>query len=131
MCCYTDSLDNSFIIDYIPGYNDTLFVASGGSGHGFKFLPVLGKHVVNALEKKEDQFTRLWKRRSAQPGSHSNGLEEGEMSGRNLSTLEIAEENDWIFAPKDTIHVGDTGDITKTDGIEEVTGRVESIKVNA
>lgn len=43
MCWYTDSLDNSFIIDYVPDYNDTLFVASGGSGHGFKFLPVLGK----------------------------------------------------------------------------------------
>ena len=44
MCWYTDSLDNSFVIDYVPGYADTVFVASGGSGHGFKFLPVLG-HV--------------------------------------------------------------------------------------
>ena len=43
MCWYTDSLDNSFVIDYVPGYGDSLFVASGGSGHGFKFLPVLGK----------------------------------------------------------------------------------------
>ena len=43
MCWYTDSLDNSFVIDYVPGYSRTLFVASGGSGHGFKFLPVLGK----------------------------------------------------------------------------------------
>lgn len=61
MCWYTDSIDNDFIADYVPGYDDTLFVsspdegrenvdehryqvASGGSGHGFKFLPVLG-HV--------------------------------------------------------------------------------------
>lgn len=43
MCWYIDSLDNSFIIDYVPGYSKTLFVASGGSGHGFKFLPVLGE----------------------------------------------------------------------------------------
>lgn len=46
MCWYTDSIDNSFVIDYVPGYSDSLFVASGGSGHGFKFLPVLG--VVRA-----------------------------------------------------------------------------------
>ena len=43
LCWYTDSLDNSFLIDYVPGYSETLFVASGGSGHGFKFLPVLGE----------------------------------------------------------------------------------------
>lgn len=43
MCWYIDSWDNSFIIDYVPGYSKTLFVASGGSGHGFKFLPVLGE----------------------------------------------------------------------------------------
>jgi sarcosine oxidase/L-pipecolate oxidase len=43
LCWYTDSLDDSFVIDYVPGHNNTLFVASGGSGHGFKFLPVLGE----------------------------------------------------------------------------------------
>lgn len=36
-------MDNNFLIDYVPGYQSSLFVASGGSGHGFKFLPVLGK----------------------------------------------------------------------------------------
>jgi len=50
MCWYTDSVDNSFVIDYVPGYNQSLFVASGGSGHGFKFLPVLGKVCQIYLE---------------------------------------------------------------------------------
>ncbi|OCF39391.1 hypothetical protein I317_06819 [Kwoniella heveanensis CBS 569] len=98
LCWYTDSIDNSFVIDYVPGYNNSLFVASGGSGHGFKFLPVLGQHVVNALERKPDQFTELWKWRAAQPGAHANGLEEGEQSGRDLAGLEIAEQGDWIWA---------------------------------
>jgi glycine/D-amino acid oxidase-like deaminating enzyme len=35
MCWYTDSIDDSFVIDYVPGYENSLFVASGGSGHGF------------------------------------------------------------------------------------------------
>ncbi len=43
LCWYTDSLDNNFLVDYVPGYGDSLLVASGGSGHAFKFLPVIGK----------------------------------------------------------------------------------------
>lgn len=97
MCWYTDSVDNSFLIDYVPGYGDSLFVASGGSGHGFKFLPVLGEHVVHALEKKTDQFTPLWRWRTAAPGEHANGLEEGEFGGRNLADLTMATEEDWKF----------------------------------
>ncbi|RDW84777.1 FAD dependent oxidoreductase-4 [Coleophoma cylindrospora] len=101
LCWYTDSLDNSFVIDYVPGYNQSLFVASGGSGHGFKFLPVLGKHVVNQLERKTDQFTNLWKWRTATPGSDMNGLSEGEFSGRNLASLEMAEQKDWQWKQKE------------------------------
>lgn len=44
LCWYTDSLDNSFVIDWVPTYADnSVFVCTGGSGHGAKFLPVLGK----------------------------------------------------------------------------------------
>lgn len=50
MCWYTDLLDNSFVVDYVPGYSRTFFVAPGGSGHGFKFLPVLGKAGIRPPE---------------------------------------------------------------------------------
>ena len=44
LCWYTDTLDNSFLIDYVPTYADhSVFVATGGSGHGAKFMPVLGQ----------------------------------------------------------------------------------------
>ena len=152
MCWYTDSLDNSFVIDYVPGYGDSLFVASGGSGHGFKFLPVLGKvrndisvphplrsltwlvqHVVNALERHPDQFTPHWRWRTSAPGTHANGLEEGEMSGRNLSTLEMAEEGDWIWAVDGALKVGlSTGeDITQLEGVREVAAGVERVAITA
>ncbi|XAO22077.1 hypothetical protein I312_100841 [Cryptococcus bacillisporus CA1280] len=111
MCWYTDSIDNSFVIDYVPGYSDSLFVASGGSGHGFKFLPVLGKHVANALEKKPDQFTPLWHWRSVAPGEHANGLEEGKGSGRNLASLEIADKVDWKWE----------------DGVGEIAEKIEKL----
>ena len=36
-------------------------VATGASGHGFKFLPVLGKHAVDRIEERTDGVNRLWK----------------------------------------------------------------------
>lgn len=64
LCWYTDTLDNSFLvgfvnatswalgfpanpdrqIDYVPTYADnSVFVCTGGSGHGAKFMPILGE----------------------------------------------------------------------------------------
>ncbi|KAJ6171845.1 hypothetical protein N7470_000912 [Penicillium chermesinum] len=90
LCWYTDSIDNEFVIDYVPGYSDSLFICTGGSGHGFKFLPILGKYVKNQLEKTPDRFTPLWKWRSVQEGKPCNGLEEGENGPREMSKLELA-----------------------------------------
>ncbi|KAH1315752.1 hypothetical protein KXX47_003454 [Aspergillus fumigatus] len=51
LCWYTDSLDNSFVIDYVPDYAEkSVFVCTGGSGHGAKFLPVLGEHAADIFE---------------------------------------------------------------------------------
>ena len=40
LCWYTDSMDNTFLIENVPGAQN-LVVAIGGSGHGFKVLPAL------------------------------------------------------------------------------------------
>ncbi|WRT66060.1 uncharacterized protein IL334_003012 [Kwoniella shivajii] len=130
MCWYTDSIDNSFVIDYVPDYNDSLFVASGGSGHGFKFLPVLGKHVVNALERKPDQFTQLWKWRSSEPGTPANGLEEGEQSGRNLADLQLAEESDWSFKEASAQHGSKDHDRAFAN-VDQLSPEVEQIFISA
>ncbi|KIW17035.1 hypothetical protein PV08_04226 [Exophiala spinifera] len=97
LCWYTDSIDNDFVIDYVPGYSDTLFICSGGSGHGFKFLPILGKHVKNQLERIPDQFTDLWKWRVVEDGKICNGLEQGEDGPRELSKTQMAEPRDFKF----------------------------------
>ncbi|KAJ0162659.1 L-saccharopine oxidase [Colletotrichum tanaceti] len=81
---HTDSLDNSFVIDHVPTYADgSMFVATGGSGHGAKFLPVLGE-AADILQN-EDQSTSFmrshWRWRE---GIHrGNGLEEGPNGPRN------------------------------------------------
>lgn len=93
LCWYTDSVDNSFLIDYVPG-TEALMVASGGSGHGFKFLPVLGKHVVDVVEGRETDYTRLFAWRDVPTGKR-NGLEEGEEGWRVLEKQRLAGTGQW------------------------------------
>ena len=51
LCWYTDTRKGDFIVDYHDEL-DNVFLATGGSGHAFKFLPVLGKYIADGFEKK-------------------------------------------------------------------------------
>ncbi|KAJ3091351.1 hypothetical protein HK102_000888 [Quaeritorhiza haematococci] len=51
ICWYCDSFDGNFFICPIPT-RQNLFVATGGSGHGFKFTPVIGDIIADVLEDK-------------------------------------------------------------------------------
>jgi glycine/D-amino acid oxidase-like deaminating enzyme len=58
---YTMSPDGHFFADTVPGLDNVAFVA-GLSGHGFKFAPVLGKHLVDLVEGRCDpelEFLRV------------------------------------------------------------------------
>lgn len=50
-CLYCDTLDEHLWIDRHPR-TEGLVVASGGSGHGFKFGPVLGGMIADVVEGK-------------------------------------------------------------------------------
>ncbi len=52
VCPYADSQDGDFWIAKHPGLSG-LVVASGGSGHGFKFAPVLGGLIADVVEGRE------------------------------------------------------------------------------
>lgn len=93
LCWYTDSVNNSFLIDHVPG-RPGLMVASGGSGHGFKFLPVLGRHVVDVVEHKETEYSRLFAWRDVPEGKR-NGLEEGPEGWRTLDKQMFAGKRQW------------------------------------
>ncbi|KAF3064047.1 L-pipecolate oxidase [Daldinia childiae] len=97
LCWYTDSIDNSFVVDFVPG-RPGVAVCSGGSGHGFKFLPILGREVVKILEGKGEQtvYGRMWRWRSSTEAKR-NGLEEGEQGPRVLAKQNMAEQEDWKF----------------------------------
>jgi len=47
VCLYTYSPDEHFIIDKLPGHADRVTIAAGFSGHGFKFLPVMGEVLAD------------------------------------------------------------------------------------
>lgn len=49
LCLYADTQDEDFWIARDPS-REGLTVASGGSGHGFKFAPVLGQLIADTVE---------------------------------------------------------------------------------
>jgi glycine/D-amino acid oxidase-like deaminating enzyme len=52
LCPYCDSVDGDFWIDALPS-DPSVIVATGGSGHGFKFAPVLGELIAAVVEGKD------------------------------------------------------------------------------
>lgn len=65
-CLYCDTLDGHFWIDHHPETNG-LVVATGGSGHGFKFAPLLGVLIADAVEKNPHPFLPKFRWRDLQP----------------------------------------------------------------
>jgi sarcosine oxidase / L-pipecolate oxidase len=55
LCIYCDTLDQHFWIDRAP-HVEGLTVAAGGSGHAFKFAPVIGGLIADAVEGKSNPY---------------------------------------------------------------------------
>jgi sarcosine oxidase/L-pipecolate oxidase len=95
ICWYTDTRDGDFLISYHPKYKG-LFVATGGSGHGFKFLPVIGESILECVmgrtpEEFKERWSwprerideRLWRGDGSRGGPVGMILEEEMAKGRN------------------------------------------------
>ncbi|EFB3717987.1 N-methyl-L-tryptophan oxidase [Escherichia coli] len=54
-CTYANSPDEDFIIDTLPGHDNTLLI-TGLSGHGFKFASVLGEIAADFAQDKKSDF---------------------------------------------------------------------------
>lgn len=53
LCFYADSWDGDFYLDRVPGY-EGLSVATGGSGHAFKFAPLLGEWIADVVQARHN-----------------------------------------------------------------------------
>lgn len=60
ICWYSDRPSGDWLLDFHPKY-PSLFVAAGCSGHAFKFMPVIGDLIVDALSGKLGETQRqMW-----------------------------------------------------------------------
>ena len=50
-CMYTNTPDENFILDFLPGYDNHVLIATGFSGHGFKFASVVGEIISDLAIK--------------------------------------------------------------------------------
>lgn len=55
VCLYSNTPDEDFIVDGVPGLQGAFFIA-GLSGHGFKFAPLLGEIAVRMLTDEEPAY---------------------------------------------------------------------------
>ena len=76
VCQYETTPDTHFVIDRHPGF-DNVWLVGGGSGHGFKHGPMIGRHVIarlagTPLGEGEDRFG-LGHVRAPKPGMRTGG----------------------------------------------------------
>jgi glycine/D-amino acid oxidase-like deaminating enzyme len=73
ICLYCDTHDGHFWIAPDPDRPE-LIIAAGDSGHGFKFAPVLGDIIANAVEGKDDPLLEKFRwRPEVRPGMEKEG----------------------------------------------------------
>ncbi|KAM0418884.1 hypothetical protein ACHAPT_012149 [Fusarium lateritium] len=93
MCWYTDTPSGDFIMGYHPDYTN-LFVGGSGSGHAFKFLPVLGKYMSLAIKQKlPKSLAQKWRFRKEYENRANAFLGDGSRGGperRELTAYERA-----------------------------------------
>ncbi|KAI1487854.1 FAD dependent oxidoreductase-domain-containing protein [Biscogniauxia mediterranea] len=82
LCWYTDTPTADWIIDYHPHWHG-LFIATGGSGHAFKFLPVLGDQIVDSITgNPPEEFREKWKWRTVDDVEKVIATEDGSRGGK-------------------------------------------------
>ena len=87
ICWYCDTPDGDFLIDYHPD-TEGLFIATGGSGHGFKFFPNIGDKIVDAIEGKlQPDLKHSWRWRQ-EPVYDFVGCDDGSRAGRRGMILD-------------------------------------------
>ena len=55
-CLYTNTADENFVLDFLPGYDEHVAIAAGFSGHGFKFVSVVGEIMADLAMKGKTEL---------------------------------------------------------------------------
>ncbi|KAK0387042.1 hypothetical protein NLU13_5356 [Sarocladium strictum] len=96
ICWYTDTYDNHFVIDRVP-QTQGLMVATGGSGHAFKYLPNIGNWVVDIMEgvgaSRPAVRAWKWRRLGSTSGPAVNELMSGSRGSRAWGNIPVVKES--------------------------------------
>lgn len=78
LCFYCDTFDGDFWIDKDPE-RPGLLVSAGGSGHAFKFTPLIGKVTADVLEDKPNPYASRfrWRHRGELKAEEARAVKEG------------------------------------------------------
>jgi len=68
LCLYCDTFDGNFWIDHDPDRTG-LVIATGDSGHAFKFAPMLGSLIADVVEKKPNRWAPAFRWRERRKDS--------------------------------------------------------------
>ncbi len=55
-CTYSLTPDHDFVLGAAPGFDGRVVVAAGFSGHGFKFVPVVGEVIADLIIRGETPY---------------------------------------------------------------------------
>jgi glycine/D-amino acid oxidase-like deaminating enzyme len=96
-CLYCDTLDGHFVIDRHPR-RPGLVVASGGSGHGFKFAPLVGDWIADVASGLAPIDRFRWRAldagtRSQEAARHRGGDDDAN-DGGNDGDSDANDDND-------------------------------------
>lgn len=90
ICWIGDTQNSDFIIDKVPSFKN-LYVASGDSGHAFKFLPNIGKYIFAKVNGTLDlQLSKMWS------WKNSTGFDPSKCSWRVSSYYPDISEIDFL-----------------------------------
>ena len=93
LCWISDSPTNDFLIDKLPG-SENIVVACGDAGHGYKFLPNIGKYITLKMQGKLDKVTSKrwsWKNNPVWPEQFVSRAKREHVDVKNI---------DWFIDPK-------------------------------
>lgn len=78
LCFYCDTFDGDFWIDHDP-QRPGLLISAGGSGHAFKFTPLLGRVTADVMEGKPNPYAArfAWRERGDLKAEEARAAGEG------------------------------------------------------
>lgn len=94
LCWISDTPTSDFLIDKLPD-SKNIVVACGDAGHGYKFLPNIGKYIVLKLEDNLDEVTSkrwCWKNEPVWPVQFVSRAKREHVDVKNV---------DWRIDPSD------------------------------